>query len=192
MLNRLITDYGDVAHVEGQVVTSDTLATIARRELFEIQRLSVGCQAPEIVGEDSDGKPMKLSEFRGKVVLLDFGSHEHCGGCKVVYPRLRGTLERLHGRPFVILGINNFDQRDKLKEAIAHGEITWRCWWDSDKPVTPGPITTTWNIRGYPTFVLIDHRGVIRSKKDNHPFAPWFDSSVDLLVKEAESDQARR
>ncbi len=92
----------------------------------------------------------------------------------------------------MILGINNFDQRDKLKEAIAHGEITWRCWWDGDKPVTPGPITTTWNIRSYPTFVLIDHRGVIRSKKDNHPLAPWFDSSVDLLVKEAESDPARR
>ena len=94
VLNRVIADYGDVAHVEGQVVTSDTLATAARRELFELQSLSVGCQAPEIVGEDSDGKPMKLSEFRGKVVLLDFGSHEHCGGCKVVYPRLRATLER--------------------------------------------------------------------------------------------------
>ncbi len=89
MLNRVITDYGDVAHVEGQVVTSDTLAAVARRELFEIRSLSVGCRAPEIIGEDSDGNPMKLSEFRGKVVLLDFGSHEHCGGCKVVYPRLR-------------------------------------------------------------------------------------------------------
>ena len=192
VLNRVITEYGDVTHVEGQVVTSDTLATIARRELFEIQSLSVGCQAPEIVGEDSDGKPMKLSEFRGKVVLLDFGSHEHCGGCKVVYPRLRATVDRLRGRPFVILGINNFDQRDKLKAAIAQGEITWRCWWDGDKPNTPGPISTSWNIRGYPTFVVIDHRGVIRSKKDNHPFAPWFDSGVDLLVNEAESDQARR
>ena len=69
---------------------------------------------------------------------------------------------------------------------------TARCWWDGDRPDEPGQITTSWNIGGYPTFVLIDHRGVIRSKKDNHPFAPWFDSSIDLLVKEAESDQPRR
>jgi peroxiredoxin len=132
---------------------------------------------------------MKLSEFRGKVVLLDFGSHEHCGGCKVVYPRLRATLDRLRGRPFVILGINNFDRRDKLKEAIAQGEITWRCWWDGDKPDTPGPITTSWNIRGYPTFILIDGRGVIRSKKGTHPFDPSFDKSLEILLKEAGSSQ---
>ena len=40
---------------------------------------------------------MKLSEFRGKVVLLDFGSHEHCGGCRLVYPRLRKILDQYKG-----------------------------------------------------------------------------------------------
>ncbi len=192
VLNRVIVDFGDVAFLNGQVATTDTLATIAKRELFELQSLSVGCQAPEIAGEDASGARMKLSDFRGKVVLLDFGSHEHCGGCKVVYPRLRATLDRLRGRPFAILGINNFDRRDKLKEAIAHGEITWRCWWDGDKPLAPGPITTSWNIRGYPTFILIDGRGVIRSKKDTHPFDPSFDSSLEMLLKEAESARPGR
>ncbi len=187
VLNRVIVDYGDVPYLNGQIVTTDDLATIARRELFELRSLSVGCQAPEIIGEDASGTPMKLSEFRGKVVLLDFGSHEHCGGCKVVYPRLRATLDRLRGRPFVILGINNFDHRDDLNEAIAQREITWRCWWDGDKPDTPGPITTSWNIHGYPTFILIDGRGVIRSKKDTHPFDPSFDKSLEMLLKEAES-----
>ena len=134
---------------------------------------------------------MKLSEFRGKVVLLDFGSHEHCGGCKVVYPRLRATLDRLRGRPFAILGINNFDSHDKLKEAIVRGEITWPCWWDGDKPLAPGPITTSWNIRGYPTFIVIDHRGVIRSKKDIHPFDPSFDRFIESLLEAAESDQPK-
>ena len=35
----------------------------------------IGKPAPEIEGEDIDGKPMKLSDFRGKVVLLDFWGH---------------------------------------------------------------------------------------------------------------------
>ncbi len=118
ILERVIADYGDVVYVNGEVATKETLAAVANRELSEIRSLSVGKKAPEITGEDVDGKPMKLSEFRGKVVLLDFGSHEHCGGCKLVYPRLRSTLDRLRSRPFVILGINNMDQREPLKQAI--------------------------------------------------------------------------
>jgi peroxiredoxin len=175
------------------VATKETLAAVAERELSEIRSLSVGKKALEIDGKDVDGKPMRLSEFRGKVVLLDFGSHEHCGGCKLVYPRLRSTLDRLHGRPFVILGINNHDHRDALKQAIVSGEITWRCWYDEEKPGGPGPITTSWNIRGYPTFILIDHRGVIRSKDDIHPFdTPSFDNAIEALLKEAEADSPQR
>ncbi len=36
---------------------------------------AVGQTAPEIAGEDIDGKPMKLSDYRGKVVVLDFGGN---------------------------------------------------------------------------------------------------------------------
>ena len=111
---------------------------------------------------------MKLSEFRGKVVLLDFGSHENCGGCKLVYPLLRSALERWRGRPFVILGINTICRRNTLKEAIARGEITWRCWWEENQADGPGPITTSWNIRGYPD--LLPHRPPRRDPlQEGHP-----------------------
>ncbi|MBI3408907.1 MAG: hypothetical protein HY040_11185 [Planctomycetes bacterium] len=49
-----------------------TLGQLAGRELFEMRHLQPGKLAPDIVGEDIDGQPMKLSDFRGKVVLLDF------------------------------------------------------------------------------------------------------------------------
>ncbi len=48
---------------------------LAGRELFEIRRLRPGQPAPEIAGEDLDGKAFKLSDYRGKVVLLDFWGH---------------------------------------------------------------------------------------------------------------------
>jgi tetratricopeptide (TPR) repeat protein len=44
----------------------------AKNELFEIQHLSIGKPAPDITGEDIDGKKFSLSDYRGKVVLLDF------------------------------------------------------------------------------------------------------------------------
>jgi hypothetical protein len=46
----------------------------ARRELFDLRHLSVGKAAPEIQGTDQDGQPFKLSDYQGKVVLLDFWS----------------------------------------------------------------------------------------------------------------------
>jgi hypothetical protein len=50
----------------------ETFGKSASAELFELRNLAVGKTAPEITGTDIDGKPMKLSDFKGKVVLLDF------------------------------------------------------------------------------------------------------------------------
>jgi cytochrome oxidase Cu insertion factor (SCO1/SenC/PrrC family) len=47
----------------------------AEAELFEMKNLSVGKQAPEIEAEDTDGNKFKLSDYRGKVILLDFWGH---------------------------------------------------------------------------------------------------------------------
>lgn len=63
-------NYGDVVLPGGEAV-----AARAKAELFEIRHLSIGKQAPEIEGEDQDGQRFKLSDYRGKVVLLDFWSY---------------------------------------------------------------------------------------------------------------------
>jgi AhpC/TSA family len=62
--------YGDVKLPGGEMV-----AERAKGELFAIRNLSVGKEAPDIEGEDQDGKRFKLSDYRGKVVLLDFWSY---------------------------------------------------------------------------------------------------------------------
>jgi hypothetical protein len=51
-----------------------TVGEKARGELFDLRFLSVGKQAPDIEGQDQDGKPFKLSDYKGKVVFLDFWS----------------------------------------------------------------------------------------------------------------------
>ena len=52
-----------------------SLAEIAQQELFVLRHLAIGDVAPEIKGEDIDDRPMKLSDYRGKVVVLDFWGH---------------------------------------------------------------------------------------------------------------------
>src|SRR4051794_25948885 len=67
--------------------------------------LPVGPLAQEIEGEDLDGKFFKLSEYKGKVVLLDFWGM-WCGPCVAFLPHGKKVVEEFKGRPFVALGVN--------------------------------------------------------------------------------------
>jgi len=58
--------FGDIKHYRG------TFADAAQSELFELRYLSIGKEAPDIEGSDIDEKAFKLSDYRGKVVVLDF------------------------------------------------------------------------------------------------------------------------
>jgi len=51
------------------------LGDLARGGLFEVERLQIGMDVPEIAGEDIAGVPFKLSDYQGKVVMLDFWGH---------------------------------------------------------------------------------------------------------------------
>lgn len=70
LFHRAADKYGDVK----MTFRVGTIAEQAKRDLYELHHLSVGVAAPDIAGEDQDGKPFKLSDSKGKVVLLDFWS----------------------------------------------------------------------------------------------------------------------
>jgi hypothetical protein len=70
LFERAARDHGDAKLGDVRV------AEASRAGLFELLHLRPGCEVPEIDGEDQDGKPCKLSDYRGKVVLLDFW-HQH-------------------------------------------------------------------------------------------------------------------
>jgi hypothetical protein len=69
VFERAARDYGDVKLPDGV-----TVAEKADAGLFEARHLAVGKEAPEIDGEDQDGRRFKLSDYRGRVVLIDFWS----------------------------------------------------------------------------------------------------------------------
>jgi hypothetical protein len=65
----LARDSGDVK------VFNEPIKELVASELFEIRHLAIGKVAPQIEGEDIDGKSFKLGDYRGKVVVLDFWGH---------------------------------------------------------------------------------------------------------------------
>jgi hypothetical protein len=66
-LESIVKEYGDV-----EIRSGMTLGSTLENEIFEIKFLSIGKTAPDIEGEDIDGVEFKLSDYRGKVVVVDF------------------------------------------------------------------------------------------------------------------------
>ena len=152
----MVAEFGDVPSGDD----SRTLGTIASGELFSRRNLQVGVIAPEIDGMDHEGKAFKLSDFRGKVVVLTF-SGNWCGPCRGMYPQERNLVAQQKDKPFALVSVDTDKDLATLKKSITDGEVTWRCWWDGG---TDGPITTRWGVISFPSIFVLDNSGVIRFK----------------------------
>lgn len=175
LFERVCGQYADIKYEDG------TLGGEAESELFELRNLGIGKVAPEIKGRDLDGTPLRLSDYRGKVVVLNFWSHEFCGVCRKMYPHERSLVERLRDKPFVLLGINNDSDREEVRAVMERERLDWHAWWDPGDPF--GPIATKWNIRSWPTIFVLDHQGVIRYRDVT---GERLEEAVDGLLREQE------
>jgi RNA polymerase sigma factor (sigma-70 family) len=171
----------DVPH---PYVREETLGTGARWELEELRNptFAVGKVAPEIEGTDAEGKSFKLSDYRGKVVVLTFSAN-WCGACRAMYPQERKLVEQLQARPFALLSVSADQEKKTLEESVQKGEITWRCWWDG----LEGPIARQWHIEGYPTVFVLDTKGVIRFKHLGQQDKA-LDQAVNELLQESQRE----
>jgi peroxiredoxin len=96
-----------------------------------------------------------------------------------MYPHERSLVKRLEGQPFALLGINSDRDREALKKVMKKQGITWRSFWNGGG--TGGPISSAWNVRGWPTIYVLDHKGVIRYKNVR---GERMDEAVDALLAE--------
>ena len=99
-------------------------------------------------------------------------------------PHERSLVKRLAGQPFVLLGVNTDKTKEQQKKGEDKHQMTWRSWFDGGS--TDGPIATKWNVQGWPTLYVLDHKGVIRHKWLGSPGNKVMDEAIEKLVKEAE------
>src|SRR4051794_32047437 len=102
-----------------------------------------------------------------------------------MYPHERSLVKKLSDKPFALVGVNSDPDREALKPVLQKEEITWRSFWNG-KEGTRGPISTEWNVRGWPTLYIIDHKGVLRHKHLGSPGDKKLDEEIEKLVAEAE------
>ena len=106
-----------------------------------------------------------------------------------MYPHERSLAQKMENKPFTLLGINSDQSKEILKKAIADEKMTWRSWFDG--PGTGGKIATQWNVQGWPTLYVVDHKGIIRHKWLGSPGDKVLDESIEKLVKEAEAESTK-
>lgn len=157
LLERVVAEFADV---RDWYTPNRTIGAVAEGELFAARNLTVGKVAPEVEGKDHESKPFALSDYRGKVVVLTFSAN-WCGPCVGMYPEERELVKTHEGDPFALVSVNSDAELGTLKESIASGEITWRCWWDGGMD---GPITTRWGVIAIPAVFVLDQSGTIRFK----------------------------
>jgi thiol-disulfide isomerase/thioredoxin len=102
-------------------------------------------------------------------VVLSFW-YSGCVPCRKMIPDEKALVKRMEGKPFVLLGVNNDQDRDKAKALVAKEGMSWRSWYDLG---TGGPIADRWVVEGWPTVFVLDHKGVVRNKGECLMKARW-------------------
>jgi thiol-disulfide isomerase/thioredoxin len=186
LFERAVKEFGDIVYWRDprRPDRQETIAGAAEMMLNDLHA-SIGKVAPEIEGKDIDGEPMKLGDYRGKVVMLSFWG-SWCGPCMALVPHERALAERLAGKPFVLLGVNSDEDPGQAKKVIRKEEMAWRSWSDG---IPPGRIATRYGVRGWPTLYLIDAKGVIRHIF--HGDDKNLDEALNTLLKEIEAEGPR-
>ena len=181
LFNSFLKDF-DGKHNHQAIGIEQQYRAEAQRHLDELRSHALGLPAPEIDGVDIYDKPMKLSDFRGRVVLMSFWA-TWCYPCMKFIPHELELAKSLEGQPFQIVGVNSDSEIKKAQDAVEKTKMSWRSFRDivDDREL----ISKQWGILGYPTFYLIDHHGTIRKRWLGYPPIDALTHATRVLVEAA-------
>lgn len=108
-----------------------SVAKLAEDELYVIRFLTKGRVAPDLVGMDSSGAPTKLSNSKGKVIMLLFWSSTMQEADRV-FAMTNDLLLKYQGKPFTVVGVNQ-DPLAKQRSLEANGIVNWKSFSDPTK-----------------------------------------------------------
>ncbi len=146
--------------MHSSTATQDSSSVIESSQQPEVKTgTRIGFAAPDFVLPTTGNKEFKLSDYRGKNVILNFWA-TWCGPCRLEIPAFKELHQRYKDSDTVLVAVNSLDNPDSASDyARANGM-------DFIIPVDPrGTVSGLYNIRGMPTTYFINDRGIITSIK---------------------------
>jgi thiol-disulfide isomerase/thioredoxin len=117
---------------------------------------------PEISMANPSGKIIKLSDLKGKVVLIDFWA-SWCGPCRAENPNVVKMYQKFKNKGFTVFSVSLDEDASKWKEAIAKDQLEWE-YHVSDLKGWKSSVVPTFGIEGIPYTVLVNKEGKIIGK----------------------------
>jgi thiol-disulfide isomerase/thioredoxin len=152
------TTAGDSA-CRGAVELAGRIAPLAHGEVAALTMATTPLLLPDLAFEDADGKPKKLSDWRGRTVLVNLWA-TWCVPCRREMPALESLQTRLGGPDFEVVAVN-IDTRDpeKPKNFLKDANLTRLNYFSDQKAKVFQDLKAIGRALGMPTSVLVDGRG---------------------------------
>jgi thiol-disulfide isomerase/thioredoxin len=157
-LARLKRPAGDAA-CTAAVEVAKKIAPLAHGEVAAVTMASAPLRLPDLAFEDGDGKPRKLSDWRGKTVLLNLWA-TWCVPCRKEMPALDELQGKLGGKDFEVVAVN-IDTRDpdKPKNFLKEARLNRLAYFTDQKAKSFQDLKNVGRALGMPTSVLLDAQG---------------------------------
>jgi thiol-disulfide isomerase/thioredoxin len=144
---------------QGAVDLARKIAPLAHGEVAALTMATTPLKLPDLAFQDADGKPKKLSDWRGKTVLLNLWA-TWCVPCRKEMPALDGLEAKLSGPNFEVVAVN-IDTRDpdKPKNFLKEAGLSRLGYYTDEKAKVFQDLKSIGRALGMPTSVLVDPKG---------------------------------
>jgi len=160
----MMGEYNDIKNLYDLLAPSAQQSTAGKQianRLTVLKRSSIGETMLNFAQNNTEGQPVRFSDFKGKYVLVDFWA-SWCGPCRAENPNVLKAYNKYKDKNFTVVGVSLDDNGEKWKKAIRDDNMPWTQL--SDLKGWRNEVSTYYGIMGIPSSLLVDPQGKIIAK----------------------------